>query len=1071
MAGLQHCKPTSEIFRVFIIVDALDEASPLDVAPQLLSSLQNLAKDYASVMWTSQRTENKPRPDLQIQCDHCGKKPLKAFYWCHICHDGRFYICEECRAKGLECEDGLHALTQPGTVVINVEPTQYDIEAYIRAEFNAELELGESEDDENYTSMYGTTPLGRLLRGNVELQAEILDWIVGKADGMYALAGLYMSSIKNLGLTEPEIMEMLDDPPEGYSGFYEQHMNQISRASLGEVGLNVGLSALLWVVCANRPLRFVELQDALAINFKKLGFFNPSARRDKATIVRATAGLITIEEDEYATVRLNHSTAQQYFDSQRDRWFPNASAHITRVSLHYLSLEQLSSPGEGDWEDKEIDMRALDYPFLDYAYQYWGDHAGGATSDSDTKAAVLEYVSDDNKVASAIQAMWYTKSGLGADWNVRRGANGLHLCAWFGLSYGVSELLDRGIDANSRDPRFAQTPLMYACKRGQIESATVLLDRGARINMISNRGSSALFEAVSSDRVEVLKLLLARPKTDVNARQLQRSHQTALMVAVQGGNADIVDLLLAHDDLDINQKDANGDTALSHAIKADQTAIAMQLMNSDIQDRALDLNSTNWAGRSALILAASQGQSELVEKLMTMGADPSLQDGDGGGTAILRAISEGHVETVEKMFKHSKVNIHDLDDQNRGLLHGAAISGQGDILNTLIRKGLDINALDNNGTAPLHDASKSEADNSYEMTQSLLAAGADRSLKDHAGRTPWAVAWQKNHTAVMNVLEDRDPWDMTEQDPCGGPPNAQALPIWSLAALGLQDHVAKAIKDGKSDIHLSDPDTNDTALHHAVWSNHPEIVEMLLEAGLSPDAKNLYLRTPLHFAAMDGNIPILNLLLQEVEAEDKSEAVDAMDKWGTSPLLMAHFEVHIECCLLLVEAGATIPPSKASMKQSLFFAAIDNDRLEAVQRLVQMGADVAAKNILGLTGLRMAKERGKYMIENFLRRSKTGNAIALGQGMVDYFDEEEHDQEEDVEEEESEDTAREPALASALRQSKQVEKPVTSPTPSLEERFKALEIPRHPIPSNINEITEERSVNSRDKRVRIPQYA
>ena len=1051
--------------RVVVIVDALDEASPLDVAPQLHNALRKFPKDHINVMMTSQRVEDGPPPTRQNECNLCGKRPLKVFYRCHTCNDGRFHLCQECIENGLYCEDALHELAQPGEVLMSIEPSDHEIQHYVQAELEAELEVGKSEDDDNPSTMFSTTPLGRLCKDSPWLKDEISNSVVAKADGMFALAQLYLSSFKSLGLTEPEVLEMLDDPPEGYTGLYEQHMERISENSFGRVGSNLGISVLLWVACASRPLRFVELQDALAINLKKSGYFTPSARRDKATIIRATAGLVTIEPNEDGAVRLNHGTAQRYFDNNRDRWFGDASTLMTRVSLHYLSLTVLSSPGEGEWEDKEFDMRDIDYPFLRYAYQYWGDHAESLNFESEVQDEIMQFVKDENKMASAIQAMWYLRSEAEVDWDVRKGANAIHLCAWFGLNHTVSRLVDQGANVNCKDARFAQTPLMYACRRGKVSTVALLLDQGAYINAISTRGSTALFEAVSADRAEVLEMLLANPKLDVNSQHPGRSGQTALMIAAQEGKVGAVAALLKNKKLDQDQKDANGYTALSHAIRANQTQIALQILQSDNKPR--DLNSLNWTGNSALMLAASKGQAEIVDTLLTQGADSTIKDKEGGGTALLRAIDAGHFAVVESMLKHDIVDLQCLDDDKRGLLHGAATSGHVDIVRLLLQKRLDVNAKDRKGRTPLHDASRK---GSVAVVKLLLDTKANTLVKDEAERTPKDVAWQYGHSPTMNVLEGRDPYECMAEDLPDEYPDVEKLPIWSLANLRYTAEVTKAVVTRSQEVKSSSPDTHDTALNYAVFSDQPEMVKVLLQAKSPVNVSNDYGRTPLHFAALSGNDEIMGMLLKEFEGEEEAEIINAPDKWGTSPLLMAHSYGHVVCCLLLIEAGATIISSKSVMKQSLFFAAIENGRLAAVQRLAHMGADLQVKNVLGLTGLQMAKERGYADVENFLRKSKSVRVDGLGLSI------DEREKEDEVMEEKKmiESATTPPSPMDVFKRMKHVEdvgEPISSPTPSLEERFKALELPRRRTGLRSGTEAEDESDRMSSRPAKVQQLA
>lgn len=1039
--------------RVVIIVDALDEASPVDVAPQLLHKLHRLPKEHTSVFLTSQRTEDGRPAFLQIRCSRkayketlaseeipaCGKIPLKAYYRCHICNDGAFHLCEECMANNHYCENDSHQLVQPREVIMDIEPSKEEISRYVQAEFQKELEIGfdtdHNDDDDYQPSTFGTTPLGGLLHEKPWLKDEISDSIIAKADGMFALAQLYLSSFKSLALTEDEIEEMLDDPPEGYAGFYDQHMERISDGSLGPVASGFGMNAIAWVVAARRPLRLSELLHALAVNLKKKDPFKYSATRNKADIIRATAGLITIDEDEHAAVRLNHSTAQQYFDQSRERWFSNTPAHITQVSLYYLSMKELSVPRDSEWEDKYLDDKERVFPFLRYAYQYWGDHANAANADVDTHNAVMRFMTDEDKVAAAIQAMWFLKSEADGDWDVRNGANALHMCAWFGLTHAMTDLIDQGMDINSCDPKHALTPLMYACRRGKVAVVSLLLERSARVDNINNRGSSALFEAVLAGHSEVVRLLMTRPKVDVNAKHRMQSNQTVLMIAAREGRLGVVRYLLTHSAINIYQQDANGNTALLHAIDSRQGAAAMEIL--DHTKNPSDLDFTNWKGGSALILAASSGQNEIVERLLDKGANPSVQDKQGGGTALLRAVDGEHLETVQAMLRRPNVNIHCLDDEGRGLLHGAAVGGQVEILQHLLKSELDLNERDKKGRTPIHDACRQPKS---EAAKLLLSAGADATLKDHAGRTPWTVAWQYGHLRTMKILDGRDPYDLTEQDINGEYPLASSLPVWALANLGNVDLVKAVIEFGKTKLDEADPDTDNTAIHYAISSDRLEpkqqleLVTILLNAGSPIDAKNISQRTPLHLAAMTGIVTILNLILSLLTKDDESTSVNQPDKFGTPPLLLANANRHMECCLLLIEAGATIPPTKALLKQSLFFMAIEFGKLEAVQRLVNMGADVQMKNVLGLAALQMAKEIGKSEVESFLRRTRTSRAA------VDVTVEDKPRGERNYE-----NGASVPSTEAAIpsSQNEQVRPPIASSTPSLEERFRGLNVPKH----------------------------
>ena len=412
----------------------------------------------------------------------------------------------------------------------------------------------------------------------------------------------------------------------------------------------------------------------------------------------------------------------------------------------------------------------------------------------------------------------------------------------------------------------------------------LLLEHGANVNMYSHRGSCAIHEAVNARNLDVLQVLLENDKTDVNAPHLMKYGMTALAIAAHEDYPEIAIALLQHDNVKINSKDLKGITALSHAIAVAGIEVAEWIL--DGQERSVDLDARDWKGSTALSLAAEKGMDDLVVKLLSKGADSSIRDDQGGGTAILRAIDGNQLSTVKIMLEHG-VDINCLDDQDRGLLHGAATGDGDEMVQLLLDKGLDPDCIDKKGKAPLHDASRG----GYSTTvRTLLDSGANPWLKDSTGRTPWTVAWHNGHIPLLKVLEKRYPDDKYDQS--DEFPNAKELPVWSLASLGMEELVAHAIRNNVDQIWLLDPENSNTALHCAVLSNKSKIVQMLLDVRMSPDAKNDYLRTPLHLAALEGYIEIMRLLLNNDRIEE--DGVNSEDKWGSPPVALAYSTGHFE---------------------------------------------------------------------------------------------------------------------------------------------------------------------------------
>jgi len=117
----------------------------------------------------------------------------------------------------------------------------------------------------------------------------------------------------------------------------------------------------------------------------------------------------------------------------------------------------------------------------------------------------------------------------------------------------AKELLDKGVNVNIRD-QDSWTPLHFAAWEGYVDIAKLLLDHGANVNVVTNASWSPLYLAVYYEYVDIVKLLLEHG-ADVNA--VTKVGKTPLHYAVSYGRADAVKLLLEYG-ADPNIKDGRG---------------------------------------------------------------------------------------------------------------------------------------------------------------------------------------------------------------------------------------------------------------------------------------------------------------------------------------------------------------------------------------------------------------------------------------------------------------------------------------------------------------------------------
>ena len=124
--------------------------------------------------------------------------------------------------------------------------------------------------------------------------------------------------------------------------------------------------------------------------------------------------------------------------------------------------------------------------------------------------------------------------------------------------------------------------------------------------------------------------------------------------------------------------------------------------------------------------AAKAGDVAKVRQLLANGAKVNAREGYGH-TPLHKAASAD----IAKWLLAAGANVNARTKDGRAPLHYA---GSAAIANELVKAGAKVDARNMHGMTPLHWAA---AMGSGEVVKLLLEAGADGSLKDEAGRTPF----------------------------------------------------------------------------------------------------------------------------------------------------------------------------------------------------------------------------------------------------------------------------------------------------------------------------------------------
>jgi ankyrin repeat protein len=190
----------------------------------------------------------------------------------------------------------------------------------------------------------------------------------------------------------------------------------------------------------------------------------------------------------------------------------------------------------------------------------------------------------------------------------------------------ISGLIRTGAPVDAVD-EFGSSALMYAVLDSDVAIVRLLLDRGANPNHSDNAGATALIWAIP-DEAKVRLLLERGARVDVKSKL---SGRTPLLIASGRPGAAAVVRLLLEKGADPKARDNKGETTLIRAASSGDPRILRLLV-----DHAVDVNAGAGDDKfkfTALMVAAAEGNSEMVEMLLARGADSKIRD-EAGFTTV-----------------------------------------------------------------------------------------------------------------------------------------------------------------------------------------------------------------------------------------------------------------------------------------------------------------------------------------------------------------------------------------------------------------------------------------------------
>src|SRR5262245_45261366 len=345
------------------------------------------------------------------------------------------------------------------------------------------------------------------------------------------------------------------------------------------------------------------------------------------------------------------------------------------------------------------------------------------------------------------------KAGADPNTAIATGETPLMTCASSGNAAAVRMLLARGASVNVTEPSQHQTAVMWAAAERHGDVVALLAEAGADLQARTKRGFTALHFAAREGDIETVKRLLAagvdvniRSQSDAPSAGRGAAYQsslsagsTPLLVAAVRGQVPTA-LYLLERGADPNVADA-GFTALRWAAGTWEGGVSNPVYGfsdpmSGIPNRRAKLQLVkallarganpngrmtrrpptfvggydDAAGATPFLLASAAADVEMMQILLAAGADSTLVT-ETKTTAVMAAsgLNRGTGESAltEAQALAAVRFLLDLGADGRGAttngenaLFGAAYRGWNTLLQLLIEKGADVNAVSKAGVTP-----------------------------------------------------------------------------------------------------------------------------------------------------------------------------------------------------------------------------------------------------------------------------------------------------------------------------------------------------------------------------------
>ena len=361
----------------------------------------------------------------------------------------------------------------------------------------------------------------------------------------------------------------------------------------------------------------------------------------------------------------------------------------------------------------------------------------------------------------------------------------------------------------------------------------------------------------------------------------------------------------------------NSLSELHRCIRGNDAEKAVELVLND----GLEVNTAALCNRTPLLWASLSSSGESIETLIDLGANVNAQRTDDKVTPLILSAGWNNFMAVYLLLDHgADANI--ARDDGCTPLHLAVMEGNQNVVKLFLEKNALINTQDADGNSPLHRA---VSKGFFDITKLLVQKGSNVNPQNKEGGTPLFLGVKNKHEQLIKLLieneadvtigykenstkrfylvrgkdKGRAAWHyvLVKKHLLGlflKRTNGDSLDVADFGDVlrsgwGMDPPEGTGNKLQKEHESMFKEITDTTLLHIASEEiNEPEIIDLLVKSGANVNAQDAEGFTPLHMAAIHGNLKIVKKLV-DLEADVNIVTTD-----GKNAAELAHLNEELE---------------------------------------------------------------------------------------------------------------------------------------------------------------------------------